>query len=232
MSADLELDQEDFAARLAADSYFADIKVLLQRKGVTDSDIEVALSVLNEEGGKIGACVIVLMPELVAEDPAVPTPLYRVRVPVQVIEQPLMSGDATSGVGKSAEQIAERVRQVLHHFSTGRGGSSHLFHFDGQQPLDVDPAKVSYLGNFGRKAGDDLLTRVAAVVLASAAGDPTGFDITLTCPTDGAAIYYSTDGDYPDTLYSAAFNVAAGTTIRATARKTGLQESNPKELTV
>ncbi len=232
MSDEIELDQEDFGARLAADPYFADIKVLVQRKGVTEQDIETALSVLNEQGGKIGACVIVLMPSLVPPaNNSAPTPLFDVRIGVQVIEQPLISQDPTSGVGKSAEQICTRVRQNGHQFSTGRQGANQLFSFDGTEPADVEAGKVSYVNFFKRKAGDAHLVRVAPVALAKAAGTPDGFDITLSCPTDGAAILYSVDGSYPTTAYTVPFNVAAGVTVRAAATKTGLQQSNVTELT-
>ena len=47
-------------------------------------------------------------------------------------------------------------------------------------------------------------------------------DVTLSCATDGATIYYTTDGSEPttaSTLYSTAINVATTTTIKAIAVK-------------
>lgn len=52
--------------------------------------------------------------------------------------------------------------------------------------------------------------------------------VTITCGTDGATIYYSTDGSAPSNLYSAPFTVDASgtTTVKAKATKTGLDDSD------
>lgn len=53
--------------------------------------------------------------------------------------------------------------------------------------------------------------------------------VTLSSATDGASIYYTTDGSTPDntkTLYSAPFSVAATTTVKAIAYKTGMDASS------
>ncbi len=52
--------------------------------------------------------------------------------------------------------------------------------------------------------------------------------VTLTCATEGATIYYTTDGSDPTTSstpYSAPFTVTDGTTVKARAYKTGLRDS-------
>ena len=53
--------------------------------------------------------------------------------------------------------------------------------------------------------------------------------VTITCPTEGANIYYTTDGTDPDmnsSLYSAPFTVSNTTTVKAKAFKTGYDASN------
>lgn len=58
--------------------------------------------------------------------------------------------------------------------------------------------------------------------------------ITLTCATSGAAIYYTTDGSTPDsgdTLYTGAFNVSEGTTVKAIGIKTDYVDSSIMEET-
>jgi len=231
MSDPLELDQEDFAARLQADPYFTDIAVLIQRKGVTDSDIDVALSVLNERTGKIGACVVLLMPALAPESPNVPGPLYRIITTVQVIEQPLFNlGD--TGTGKSAEQIAQRVRMLLHHFSNGYGAT---YVFDGLLPLGADAGKISYGVKFSRQAGDSASPKVAALTI-SATDTKAPATVQITSATAGATIWYTTDGSYPSSAnanahtYGAPFPQATAATIRAAAEKAGLQQSNVTQL--
>ena len=52
--------------------------------------------------------------------------------------------------------------------------------------------------------------------------------ITISCATEGAAIYYTTDGTEPttaSTLYNGAFTITATTTIKAIAVKEGMADS-------
>lgn len=234
MSEDLDLEQEDFFERLKADPFFSDVTVLLQRKGVTDSDVDEALSVLNEKAGKIGACAIVLLPSQSPEDPNVPGPRYQIIQTVQIIEQPLFNlGD--TGTGKSAEQISQRVRQILHHFSNGYGGT---YNFAGLEPIAADAGKISYGVKFSRAGGDAAIAKATLPTISTtpAVGPATGWDITLTCATLGAAIWYTTDGSYPSSananahLYGAPFNQATAATLRAAAEKSGMQQSNVRQL--
>lgn len=56
----------------------------------------------------------------------------------------------------------------------------------------------------------------------------TAQNVTISCETAGASIYYTTDGTTPDmssTLYTAPINVSTTTTLKAIAYKTGMQES-------
>jgi hypothetical protein len=227
----LSRDQDDFFARLSLDSFFAEISVLEQRKGVTESDVEVALSTLNEKAGKIGAVVIVLMPDLVPTEPDAPGPEYRVRSTVQVITQALFNESAT-GTQKSAEQIAQRVRQLLHRFGTGAG----VFSFAGMEPIAQDAGKVSYGVTFTRLARDEDLPRCGTPLIDPDEGAAPQL-VTLTCATAGASLYSTTDGSYPSsandaaTLYTAPFNVATACTLRVAAEKAGMQQSNVAEAT-
>lgn len=55
-----------------------------------------------------------------------------------------------------------------------------------------------------------------------------GQEITITCATSGATIYYTTDGTDPDntsTVYSGAISIASSMTIKARAYKTGIKPS-------
>jgi hypothetical protein len=186
----LDQDQEDYAARLAADPYFADVTVLVQRKGVTESDIDTSLSVLNEKGGKIGACVIVIMPALAPDAPNAPGPSYNVQPSVQVIEQPLFN-QGEGGTGKSAEAIAQRVRQLLHMFDAG--GRSALT-FAGMDPVPgMEAGKISYAVKFSRVARDPSLPKVATPEITALSSN----SLTLACATVGAALWYSTNGSLP-----------------------------------
>jgi len=234
MSDALELDQEDFYGRLLAAPALADVKILLQRKGVTESDIESALSVLNDRGnGKIGACILVLMPSLTAVSPDVPGPLYNINMVVQVIEQPMFN-TGSGGTGLTAEQLAQQVRMLFQHFANGHGGT---YGFASMEPIAVPEGQISYGVRFERQAGDSAPQSVALPTI-SATGSAAPATVTLACATAGAAIYYTTDGTYPSSanatasLYAAPFVQATAATIRVAAEKAGLQQSNVRQLTL
>jgi hypothetical protein len=76
------------------------------------------------------------------------------------------------------------------------------------------------------------LTVATPTISAKAGSD---FEISLETTTDGANIYYTTNGDDPtklDTLYSKPFNVATGITVKAIAIKTGWNDSAIAQLYV
>lgn len=64
--------------------------------------------------------------------------------------------------------------------------------------------------------------------LPAAGGVYAGTEVTLSTPTDGAAIYYTTDGSDPNpgTLYSTPIVINEGLTIKAKATKAGMLDSN------
>ena len=220
----LEYAQEMFAGRLAADSYFSDITVLQQRKGVTDSDILQALSTINEKSGKVGACAVVLMPSLKPKNGNAPSPTYDIRLVVQVIDLPLFNLGA-NGTGKSAEQIAQRVRQLCHLLTTGEKTS---WVFAGSDPLPVDEGSNSYGVAFTRESGDPHLAKVANVK-TEATGPNT---LALSCTTAGAAIRYTLDGTYPAAsnaaavLYTVPIEITAACTLLAVAEAADHLASN------
>lgn len=228
----IELDQEDFYARLLAHPTFFDVKILLQRKGVTDNDVQTALDVFNDRGaGKLGSCIIVLMPSLEPESPNAPGPLYKIVQTVQVIEMPLVSqGDTGSGL--SAEVMAGHVRRLFQHFANGFGGT---YTFAGMEPVLLE-GKIAYGVKFERKAGDAGVARCATpIITASAETAPA--NITIASGTAGADVYYTTDGSYPSSsntaalLYNGVFQASGPSTaetvlVRAAAEKPGLLQSN------
>lgn len=225
----LEDAQEDVKARLENDTFFADIPVLLQRKGDIESDVENALGVLNEKSGKCGICAVVLMPEVEAPDGELPGPELTVIQSVQIIERPIINQDALSGTGKSAERVALNVANLLHRYIAFHLGWTMMAHRKPIRPLGSEPGLVQYLVVVLFRTG---LTRTNQVRQPEAAKTGSNL-ITLTCATYGAAIYYTTDGSYPGpansaaTLYSAPFTPASGVTlVRAGATKTGYIPSN------
>lgn len=214
--------QGQFAARLSADPYFSDITVLEQAKGVTENDIQVALSTLNEKGDKIGAIAIVLMPALVPNEPDAPGPEYKIRATVQVIVTPLFN-DSADGTGKTAEAIALRVRQLLHRFNGGRG----IWSFAGSEPIDRNSADVSYGVVFTRVGRDAKYRKLAAPLFTPEEGE-LPLNVAIEGPA-GAEVRYTLDGSYPtpeSDLYSAPLAIAEPATLCAVAYLDGWQPSD------
>ena len=55
-----------------------------------------------------------------------------------------------------------------------------------------------------------------------------GTEVTISCATDGAKIYYTTDGNEPtaeSTEYTTAISVTAAVTLKAIAVKSGMNDS-------
>lgn len=232
MSSTLELDQDDMAARLSVDEVTGLVTVFAQRKGITENDIQTRLGALNSAGGQVGLVLIVLMPKLIPQEANTPAPMYYSRYTVQVIDWPAVRRQPVGGIEISAESMAERVRQILHAASFGRGQS---LYFDGLDPIALaDPNQISYLIHFKKVGADDRIPKVANVLLIPQTGDFPQ-TVTITCPTAGAAIWYTTDGSYPSslnptaTLYSGPIAVSAALTVRAAAQLAGRQPGDPAQ---
>ncbi|WP_009964074.1 chitobiase/beta-hexosaminidase C-terminal domain-containing protein [Verrucomicrobium spinosum] len=200
----ISLLQEDVYGRLANDVFFSDIPVLLARKGLVDSDVELALSGLNEKDGKAGSCVIVLMPEVDAPEGESPGPVIEVVQSFQVIVRPLIADDtASGGVGKNAEQIGVNVLNLLHRYVPRRVGNVLTADKKPMRPLQAPvQGEVHYLVVLRLRTGLDRVRKVMEPQITP------GETITLTCGTAGAEIYWTADGSYPGpaneaaTLYS------------------------------
>ncbi len=232
-AAGIEIDQLDLFGRLQAAPELNGIALLNQKKGVTENDILVALSVLNDGGtGKIGVCIIVLMPSLTPESGA--GPRYKITLTVQVIEMPLINlGD--QGTGISAERLAEIVRSLGHYFQNGFGGT---YYFDGMEPITVVDGQISYGVKFSRIGGDSPAVKVTLPHLAADNGNVSPANVTLTNTTAGADIWYTTDDSYPSSknpsahLYSDPFLQSEPATIRVAAEKTGMQQSDVRKISI
>ena len=232
----IELDQDDIVARLKNDPYFsAGIPILEQRLGITENDVEIAISTANNQNGLIGTVVIVLMPRLAGVDPNAPGPRYWVRYPIQVIDWPTVRRQAAGGSQVSAEEACDRIREIIHGMNCIRSQGQLQITFDKLEPVQVKDGQVSYIATFKRYGTDAPPVSCAAVGIAPASG--TGpLTCTLSCATAGAAIYYTVDGTYPGSvfvapkgtavLYAGPFTAPQGSTVRAAAELSGFQQSN------
>lgn len=89
--------------------------------------------------------------------------------------------------------------------------------YNGAQIISVTAANVTL------KEAATYCQPVEASVAAGAVAE--GTEVTLSCKTEGASIYYNTDGSTNYTAYTAPISITTATTIYAVARKDGWTES-------
>lgn len=193
---------------LIAEPYFSDIEVIRVDEKELDSRIEVAI-------GKIGLCVLILTPECKVAHPDTPGPFWDIDCICQVWENTIINR-SSSGTGKEASEVAEYIAATVHQKPAP---GDNVFAHKGINLVAKQEILLVYDVGFSRAGGIELdVTQAATPGLVDNAGE-----ITLTCSTVGASIFYTTNGKTPGpqatgaTLYSAPFIVSSGTTVKARA---------------
>ena len=140
-------------------------------------------------------------------------------------------GDAA--LDSYAQDITNGVK-----YESSTGGSSNTFVVDG----DYEFFRISVSSKNLQAASivieyDNNASAPKAATPTFPTGDEnfvTSTSVTLACTTEGAKIYYTTNGDVPtssSTLYNGAIPVSATTTIKAIAVADGMDNSNVAEKT-
>ncbi len=150
------------------------------------------------------------------------------------------AGDAYQWIkmGSSAMDSYEAASTNGVKYETSAGGSSNTFVVDGDyeyfclsvsnKNLQASSIVIEY---------DNNASAPKAATPTFPTGDEnfvTSTSVTLACTTEGAKIYYTTNGDVPtssSTLYNGAIPVSATTTIKAIAVADGMDNSNVAEKT-
>lgn len=197
-------------------------KYIVRAPGLTDEEYAAAC----EADGKSGLAVLVLMPDVEMPNANSLTMRFEPVFTIRVRELPMIN-EGADGTGISAEQCALNIIKALHQRSAG----GNPFYADKKVIREVsgDTAGITYDVVFRSDASEAKRRFVAVPALSHAA--PL---VTMTCATSGAAIYYTTDGSFPDkagTLYAAPVgSLPTGTVIRAAAYKDGLSGSDVAEI--
>ena len=185
----LEQIQDFVLGRLTADPAIANVVILEERKGVTSNDLAQTLSSMTLRGGKKGAAIVLEVPTFDVRSPNAPGPRLDLQMVIRCIEKPLVNR-GPGGAGISAEEIAMRVTQILHHFI-------------------VYSLPITLVAQKGEGATYDGGERERAVLVAGMlqlptigkpnkptfAGGSIG-GVTISGPA-GTTVYYTTDGSYP-----------------------------------
>lgn len=200
--------RDDVAARLASDAWVRDsIPVLSEGarlpdgKPVSVESIEMALAkggaLLGGVSGKQGACIVVMMPAFGAGDADIPGPDGDITIEIQCYHREIYVDANKGGAGKTAEQTGITVANLLHHYMPdGLPGV--------QGPWLVIAPGVEYVGRDETNGTVSYRIRLrlsASLGRSSHVATPTHTlatgNITLSCATTGAEIWWTQNLTYP-----------------------------------
>lgn len=230
--------QQFIHARISQDPYFSDVPVYLFRPRSEDesvmiqTEIDSALAGIESKAGKLGAAILVPMPDADVPEPEIPGPRLDMVPIVRVLEIPAINM-SSAGTGKSAEDLALKILNLIHHTFFQDLGTTVIADANALEALAEDHGRIGYDVQFRCPIG---LSRPTKCAIPQITG--TAAAVTITSATASASIYYTTDGTYPwsgnDTahLYSAPFAVTSGQTVRAVATKTNYTASDLASATI
>ena len=215
----LEQLQQNIYDRLDNDPSLATILVLQEKEGVTDNDIAQSLATttakMTDAGVLKGAAILVMEPFFDVDHPASVSITLATTTYISCREKPMVNRSPL-GTNITAEQIALNVIRLLHPYImydlpstlTSHKGDPIRYNDGTREIVITVKAEIK-------------ICRTKACALPQITADAEG-NVTITCATAGATIYYSANGSYPcpanGTVY-APFNVANGTQVRAVAFK-------------
>ena len=136
-------------------------------------------------------------------------------------EGTLTAQQGTTTIGSTSATFGQTWTDLTVNTQTGTGGTLS-FTYSVQQAFCIHSITVVY-------TSDPVTPTVATPTFNPEAGTfNTAQNVTLSCTTQGADIYYTTNGDVPtaeSTKYTEAISVTTATTIKAIAVKSGMNNS-------
>lgn len=223
---------DDCAARLAATEYFADIAILPYVADSTEDELAKRLGAAKGASGKVGACVLVLLPVVAVPSPNLPGPQFALNQSFIVLEHPELNRGSI-GTKKPAGAIAREVVRLFHHAHTGLGVQVWNAAGDAVVPETGFAKLTGYTVTVTAQWAQEGVARLATPALSAA-----GATITATHADAAAALWYTVDGSYPwpgnpaATLYAAPVTLTAPGTFRAAAYRAGYQPSSIATATI
>jgi hypothetical protein len=215
----LQAIQIDAANRLLSDPYFANISVLTENLQDITFQIEKAIQ-------ELGIVAIILTPTADIRNFAdAPGPyLQSIDVLVEVAENVLLNR-GQGGSGKTAQAMAERVLAILHGYRPAMITESI---YASSPTITVVPSGdglLIYHIRFRTNGGINYSVPTVSTPVVST----DGANVTITCDTSGAAIFYTINGTAPGprtgTLYAGPISPPTPRAIKAQAWLAGYQTS-------
>jgi hypothetical protein len=225
----------ELAAALESDPFFADIPVVVVEKGNVLSEVAKRTAVITAKGGKRGVSVFVL--QVIGDDemPNVNFSPMTLRPAFQVVENVELNTDA-NGTGKSARRVARKIRDVIKALRLVGLTTDFVPDRPAIEPItlakELSENVVVYQVNFlTYEADSEAISQCEMPQIAAFEADTP--QIQLTCGTEGAQIWYTTDDSFPTPtdragnstaqLYGTPIDVpVVGFIIRCMAVKEGL----------
>lgn len=214
--------QQEIADRLAADPFFEQLPCLWELKKDIESEIEHAVST-------IGGGLVVVTPTASVDSGNLPGPWYDdIGVVIQCYNDPTTGSELPRSM-----EIAEKVAAILHHWQPASLSTPLV----ADKPTIV-PAQTDNPNADGRdvrfRCSGGIAYEIPQVATPAAVED--AGEVTITCSTPGAALFYRLDDRRPaprgGTLYTAPFTPATGTKVRVRAFLAGYLVSDEVTLTV
>jgi hypothetical protein len=223
--------QEDVLGSLLSAPGLGNVNAASYRKLRLQSEVDWSGIWMTPRNGKSGCGVLVEMPSFEVPSPNLPGPCAELVVNCAVMEEPNINMEPSGGTLLSAEEVAQLVLDTLHGLVIEGIGALYA---DRKAIVDAPEFEglVAYRVVLRLMMQRPPTERVAEVAVAE-----NGLEVTLSCATAGAEIYYTEDGTFPGESNGAAVKYAGpftltGTVLRVAAFKAGMVQSNVGQLTV
>jgi hypothetical protein len=185
----------ELAQRLMADSFFADIPVIVADEGNVLAEMAKKQAAITTKSGKRGIAVVVL--QVIGDDEfsEVNFGPLRLRPAFLVVENRELNID-DKGTGKSARKVARKIVDLIK--TLAMVGMTTDFVPDSPciEPINLKPELgqlIAYQVNFMTVEADtESLSQVTEPAIAVV-----GQTFTIACATAGAVIWFTTDDSYP-----------------------------------
>lgn len=219
--------QDDLTALLKSADTLSTVNVVQYRKLRLQAELDASALWQTPRNGKSGVGILVQMPEIETVHANLPGPEFTTRLNFDVVEEPNINMDPTVGSLLSAEEVAQRVAELLHGYGGGNWGGALFARGPVIQPAsDWPEGLLAYRVQLNLKLVRTQTARVATPTITEDHGE-----ITLACTTADSVIYVTADGSFPGTgnplasIYTVPWAAVAGQSIRAAAYADGLLPS-------
>lgn len=219
--------QADVFAKLGAEAFFAPFPMLLETNGLTQSEYEKSTQIVKVKSGKMGAALVVMLPEAKNDTFGSAVIEDRASVIVRVLEMPKINRGA-QGIGVAWSEISREVKITLNTFILG----GTMLSYKGTTPYNDGDGTIGENVVF-----EIVLPLPRPVKCAQPRISGTLSAVSITTSTPGATIRVTIDGSFPSQGNTAAFDYTAPFTaiadmaVRAAAWKSDRQGSDVAEQT-